>query len=487
MYLQRYLAKNFGARAREKGALLFEGGRVRLTSGNQWEVAAQVSDARIYEVDLTRGGDAIHVYCECEAWDVNGTCKHIWAVILAADRQSYLLGAFGGRSPHLVDDLTEAIEEDPGTFEEDFDDDAFTPPSRAGKPGKTWKPVESRQEAPAEPAWRKLLRQVNTPPVSRAREDERHVEREVYYVVDASAGSSDGLFLRVENRERTRSGEWGKLKPCRLGLSQIPGIPGELDREILLALAGAPSAYYSDAEGVPYESRLKHAALDLLLPKICATSRCLLRTAPSATLEEMEALQWDGGEPWRFRVAVERQRKDWVVRGFLSRGGERMDLTEPAVLTDQGVAIARGRIARFDHGGAFSWTALLKKHKQIKAPAEQGAELVAEILQGRNPPEVDWPEELQVEEVRTAPRPVLKLSQKPGWNRRDPWRRPTSNGDRLQGQTFFEYSGELIPFSESGRGIYRPEQKRYVRRDPEAERAAIETLEAVGLKRMNPA
>jgi superfamily II DNA or RNA helicase len=327
---------------------------------------------------------------------------------------------------------------------------------------------------------------VNAPPLYRVREDERRVEREVYYIVDASVISSDGLFLRVENRERTKSGEWGKLKPCRLGLSQIPGIPGELDREILLALAGAPSAYYSDSEGVPYESRLKHAALDLLLPKICATGRCLLRTMPSSSLEEMEALQWDRGDPWRFRVAVERQRKEWALRGFLERGGERMDLAEPAVLTEQGVAIAHGRIARFDHGGVFSWAALLKKEKQIKVPVEHGTELVAEIFQGRNPPEIDWPAELQVEEVRTAPRPVLKLSRKTVWNRGESWRRPAPAGDRLQGQTFFEYSGDLIPTVEHARGLYRPEQRRYVRRDPEAERAALEALEEAGLKRLHP-
>src|SRR6185437_3827180 len=113
MYLQKYLSKSFSPRAREKGATLYEAGSVKLVSGNQWEVSARVRESRSYTVDITRDGEGIHVYCECDAWEYSGTCKHIWAAILAADRQSYLLGAVGANPPRLMDDLTEESDDLP--------------------------------------------------------------------------------------------------------------------------------------------------------------------------------------------------------------------------------------------------------------------------------------------------------------------------------------------------------------------------------------
>lgn len=484
MYLQKYLSKSFSPRAREKGATLYETGSVKLLSGNQWEVSARVRESRNYTVDLTRDGEGIHVYCECDAWEYNGTCKHIWATILAADRQSYLLGVVGGNPPRLVDDLAEGSDDLASlNGDGDFDGEDFAPSSRTDTRIQPWN--KQKPKEPPEPAWRKLLRQANAP-LFKMREDDRRVERELYYIVDVSMNSTDGLYLRVENRERTKSGDWGKLKACRVALSQIADVPCQLDREILLALAGAPNPYYTDSESVPSESRLKYAAIDVLAPKMCATGRCLLRTESSETLDTMPALAWDSGDAWRFRVAVERARKDWILSGFLERGGERMDLAETAALLEQGIVISRGQIARLEHSGAFPWILLLKKNKQVKVPVDQGAEMVAEILQGKNPPEVDWPEELRVEEVRGAPRPVLKLSQSNGATRKDYWRKPAAHNNHLQGRTFFEYSGELIPFVEYGRGMYQPEQKRYVRRDQDAERAAIEILETSGLKRAQP-
>lgn len=465
MYLERHLHRSFRSQDRERGALLYESGRVTLISGNQWEVSAEVSDPDAMPVDLIRERNDIHVLCECDFWERHGTCRHVWAAILAADRKSYLLGSVGAPPPRLADDLEDALV-------------PLAPPKWTRTPAS---------HAPPEPAWRRLLREANAPTYGAAEKD-RHTERDLYYIVDTSIALSEGLLLRVENRERTRSGDWGKLKPCRLGLSQIRDIPGLADREILLALAGAPGAYYSDTgEGVPYESRLKHSALDLLLPKICATGRCLLRTNPSAALEELPILEWDEGEPWRFRAAVERQRKEWILRGFLERGGERMDLADAAVLAEQGVAIAGGRVAPFDHGGAFRWVALLKKHKQIKVPADCGAELVSEILTAPSPPEVEWPEELKIEEVRNPPRPVLKLVPSIAQNGRGPWRRPKESNGRLQGEAFFEYSGLLVSAAENAHGVYRPEEKRYFRRDRTAESAALETLEAAGAKRINRA
>src|SRR6185369_8613150 len=244
------------------------------------------------------------------------------------------------------------------------------------------------------------------------------------------------LCLKIETRERLQTGAWGKLKALRASRENIRDMPDPLDREILTALSGASqpySSYYS--ESIPSVCHLKHSAQDILLPKICATGRCLLRTFSTASLGELPALHWDDGEAWRFRLSVDRQGPYWVVRGVLQRGDESMDLTEPAILLDGGVVIARGKVAPLNDGGSFAWIALLRREKRIQVPAASGPELVAQLLESTNVPEIDWPEDLRVEEVTAAPRPLLKFSEAKSWNKHV-----------MRGRVSFDYAGSPVPF-----------------------------------------
>jgi hypothetical protein len=97
----------------------------------------------------------------------------------------------------------------------------------------------------------------------------------------------------VENRERLQNGGWGKPKPLKGSLSIAREVADPLDRDILTALTGAAhsdhSYYYQEMN--PASCRLKDAALDILLPKICATGRCRLRTNAVFEFEALPALQ----------------------------------------------------------------------------------------------------------------------------------------------------------------------------------------------------
>src|SRR5207248_1220234 len=152
-----------------------------------------------------------------------------------------------------------------------------------------------------------------------------------------------------------------------------------LDREILAALSGASQSYNYYDDTIPSECMLKPALQDVLLPKICSTGRCRLRiSSPAHTIEEPQPLRWDEGGPWQFRLVIERQGENWIVRGILRRGEDQMDLTEPALLVEGGVMIARGAISRWNDGGAFAWVMLLKKERQIEVPVAHGSDLLAE-------------------------------------------------------------------------------------------------------------
>ncbi len=149
-----------------------------------------------------------------------------------------------------------------------------------------------------------------------------------------------------------------------------------------------------------------------------------------------------------------------------------MGLSEPAFLRESGILIARGAVARWNDTAAFPWITLLRKQGQIEAPASQGADLVAEILQSAHAPEIDLPEELRFEEVAAEPKPLVRFSQPPnGWSKA-----------KLRGQLMFDYAGQLIRFEDHSKGLYDPAARRYLRRDQPLEQAAIQFLAELGLK-----
>src|SRR5437660_7621620 len=153
MYLQRQLAQRFSPGIRHRGVEIFSSRRVTIVSGNQWGVRARVRGSRIYEVELSREQDEIHVSCDCPYFDEGAVCKHIWATIVEADQKSYLLGAIGGGPVRLVvDGVPGEFDEDEIDEEDDDDPQSIYPPSeffrRAGaKPAKQ----------PPIPKWRTLL------------------------------------------------------------------------------------------------------------------------------------------------------------------------------------------------------------------------------------------------------------------------------------------------------------------------------------------
>jgi hypothetical protein len=474
MYLQKHLAHEFSPGVRQRGSAIHLARKVTLVSGDARHVSAKVRGSDIYHVDLSRTGDEIHVSCECPYFfDAEPVCKHIWATILAADERFYLLGVGGGGPPRLADDL------DDDEFDNNDFEEAIASWRPSGKNGRFVKPPPP-PPPPKIPVWRTLLRQLNNGrPVAASPREQWSGAREVYYIVDTASShyGPTGLWLRIEQRDRTKTGKWGKLKPVRISTAALHTMPDPLDREILTTLAGAARPYnFYMGDSIPAECQLHQAAQEILLPKISATGRLRLRTTALAELEALQELRWDSGSPWQFRLAVERQDDSWILSGTLRRDEERMELAEPVLLLEDGILIAHGMLARWNAEGVFHWVALLRKEGRIQAPASHGLDLVAEILQSDAAPEVDWPEELRVEEVTEAPHPLVKFYQP-----RDSW-----NKARLRGQLFFDYAGSSIPFVAHSRGLYQPEAKRYVRRDEEAERAAIQAMTDLGLKQNAP-
>jgi superfamily II DNA or RNA helicase len=181
-------------------------------------------------------------------------------------------------------------------------------------------------------------------------------------------------------------------------------------------------------------------------------------------------LRWDEGEPWRYRLQLKNDGTQFIVRGALWRGEERMDLSAAAVLLSDGVLIVKDVAARFDHGGAFNWVGLLREQNAIAVPIDQGAEFLTEILQQRNLPPLDLPEELRYDEIIAAsqPRLVVKLSP-------HTWER-----EKLRGELSFDYDERIVARDDPRRALFDGESRRLLLRDVAAEQAAQARLMELG-------
>jgi superfamily II DNA or RNA helicase len=115
----------------------------------------------------------------------------------------------------------------------------------------------------------------------------------------------------------------------------------------------------------------------------------------------------------------------------------------------------------------MDWLAHLRKPGPIEVPAHDRDELLSTLLCTPGTPALLIPEELRFEEVAAAPLPCLRV--RPG-------------DSKLSADLYFDYEGWLAPAFEKSRGVYDATERRFVRRDGEAEAAARDQLMEAGVR-----
>ncbi len=446
---------------RERGRAYHRNGAVKILSGDEEIVRAAVRGRRSYEV-LVRvdlGDRALTCSCTCPYFTGNGrTCKHIWATLLEAE-QRRLLGNARRLDERPVspfpDDLS--VDEDGGDGRDDLDG------------------------AAVEPTWEERIADVShaagadrsAPPPGPA------PEREVLYVIDVpSTLKGGGLSVEAGFRQRKKDGRWSKLKARRWTHAEANALADHADRRIVSLLIGGQDRPAVDPYGgyVPPAARLFHlppAAQRLLVRQMCATKRCMLRTG--AGKDDFTPLRFEEGDPWRFHLALVREEKTdtYSLRGTLRRGNSIIPLSEPALLTSGGIVVIGDVVAPLEiaREEAFLWISLLRRHPEMTVPAADAQRFLEKLLALPGVPRLDLPKELRYREMAIPPRPSLLVS--------DPL--PGAYAPLLTARLVFDYDGIAIDAGTPGDGVYRPNDRRLLRRDPRKELAAHRRLLDLGL------
>ncbi len=465
-------ARFFGRGVRKRGDDYQKLRRVVIDSGAPNRVAARVKGSERYNVEISLTGQILRAYCSCPyIVSMDQPCKHLWATIMEAEQRNFLSDVDKAEALRIAISGDAHIGDDDGPREDSAYQNYMPRATVARTPfGNFPKPVAAGKKSYAlqVPEWKSKLLNLNRH-VPGGQRGHWPAGRTMYYVFDIQALRDGDLYVSICFRESKADGTQGKLRTERLPDPDCFTDPA--DRQIMALLTTAvPDGFSYGAETSSFARPLHPAALDTILPKLCATGRCVLRDNNSD--EEPRALTWDDGPPWVFRMRVNSYEADqtYVLSGLLQRGEEVISISQCVLPLNGGIIFFKDCVARLDHGGAFPWMTFLLEEKQAPIPKKHGEEFLETLLASGKLPPFDLPEELRVEHVLVEPRPRLTI-------------RPKAHfPEILTGELYFDYAGQIVPASDPSVRIFEKEKRRILPRNEVLERVASERLMRAGFR-----
>lgn len=470
MTLAAKLASEFDKRVQFKGMGILRSASIQVQDDGPDHFTAHVMGSRQYSVKLGYSEGELEVSCDCPYFADWGPCKHLWASVLEADRRGSLSLAREAKHVDVVESYSE------GDFELGKLSELLgkTPGLAAPTPFQFLKPRVQSPPPPQRPAWEEHLSAVRRG----LEQNKQRVQTwprdfEVWYAIDVSSSKTAGtIVLDLLSRSKKKNGEWTVFKELRLAPGQSGSLPDATDREAMAAIFGGQeyfSMQYSSVYGSSRKSLPPVLALKLL-PQLAATGRLAFRADSGAGKPQPAA--WDDGAAWKLWLDVRQDDRDqWKITGSLRRGEEHMELAEPEMLLESGFVLARGRVARFEHSGAYAWVQQLRNSRGIPFPDRERDQVIGKLLECPVIPPLDIDEALRFEQRHAEPKLGLRVTQKRDWE-----------GEFFEARLLLDYGRGWGEYAVSGGGLWVPEERVFLARDAAAEQRAKEKLVDLGLR-----
>lgn len=468
MSLAARLTGNFTANVRKRGEQYYREGRVHIEEGSESSLWALVHGSQAYDVSLNFSNGTLSLWCGCPYFGDSGNlCKHLWAAILTADERSYL-----GKLASAASFGLETYDYDNDDFEDGLDHEPHDyQPLTASRIPQV--PAAGRNlPASNRSSWQRQLAEFLGHPGRAAQSEARWpVNREVLYLIDvANSLSGQGLFLSLQFRDQKANGGWRAPRPLTARRSDIAQIANAEDREILSALAGGERYSYFDYEQLPQSFLLRPTLAGLLVPLMVRTGRCCLRVHNGS--DAMTPLTWDASGAWNLELEIHHVNGGgFALGGCFRRKEEYMDLTVPVLVTP-GLLFTKDRVAALTHEAAWEWILALRMKGSLTVSKKDRDEFLSVLLASPSLPSLTVPKEMSWQEVTLPAQPHLRI-----FKHKDPYRE-----ERLRAELFFAYEDRLILHSDPARGFFDSANRRFLRRDLDAEVAAANLLDQLGVK-----
>ncbi|MFN9823364.1 MAG: SNF2-related protein [Planctomyces sp.] len=477
MTLAELLQSRFRADLRHRGAAYIEAERVSLIRVTSENVFGVVVDGAEYQTQLRYQPEDISLFCTCEQFTKSKSCKHLWGTILAADQRGFVNPAIrpGRLLPFAAPALTQPLTAD------DLDSGGPDPDGESRMPrgkAKARPPAPVRPTRPWEARLAELSGEMNGTPEARGGGDPE--ERQIFYEVDIEASRESGkLVIQASQRQRRAGGQWGKIKPLKIRPGELDQIEHEDDRTFLSYLAGAIpertnwSTQQAELRTSAHRFQVPWELGQLILPDMCRSSRLRILGSDEAGQQH---LSWDEGEPWELTIRVRRdtEAEGWKVSGLLVRNDETLELSEVPLVIPGGFVVTSDSISLLRDFGAPEWMRGLTAAGPLQIPLSDQHDFVDRLLDIPSLPRLDLPKELQLEEVRVQPQPMLRISAPPMTR----WR-----NDSLNAEVIFEYLGLPVSGSSARWAVVQRENNRCIIRDRSFEGQCWDRLRQTGFRR----
>ncbi len=430
------------------GHRLYAAGGIEVELDPDGTVMSRVGGQR---VGLRLRGELLETTCTCADFRKNSSCSHIWAALLTAEEQDLLFPRPLGRV-NLGRKDSSAVAQ---------------PPTLT--PGRPVRPVKAKAPPPPpKRLWKNradaLVRAGYQDPATRAEWPETRV---IFYNVRVQGPTDTDVHVSVVYADPKKSGKGlTKPRPINLTARQLDLIPNETDRAILRTLSGArEDSYYSSSSPVSSWTLYPDLARELL-PRICATGRCVLEKYGES---EQPALLWED-EPWCFslsvgRTSVKKQDDHYFVSGAFTRGEQKKSVSDPVMIVGGSLLFTFNAVAPIECHVAAEWINNLRIHGPILAPNDEWDELAATLMEAHLPATV-LPDELRAEEHTVEPVPSLRVESRTFYYR----------GNEDVALLSFDYGGVIFSADDHRPAVLQPGKKLLVR-DRQAEQKAVRRLD----------
>jgi SNF2 family DNA or RNA helicase len=476
MTLAELLQNRFRADLRHRGAAYIEAERISLVRVTPENVFAVVQDGAEFQTQLRYQPDDISMFCTCEQFVRSKSCKHLWATVLATDLGGYVNPAVrpGRLLPFVAQQAYRPISVDDLHEPADADGDVTLPRGKS-------RPAPRTIQAPLRPWETRLLElseDMTNPTDGRSKADAQ--ERQIFYEIDIEGSREAGkLVIQASQRQRRAGGQWGKIKPLKVRPGELDHIELEDDRTFLSYLAGAVpernnwSTQQAELRTSAHRFHVPFELGQLILPDMCRSRR--LRVMGGDDAEE-QLLDWEESDPWELTIRVRRdtEAEGWKVIGLLVRKDEAMELSDVPLVVPGGFVVTADSIGLLRDFGAPEWMKLLSGNGALHIPDADQHDFVDRLLDIPSLPRLELPKELQLEEVRVIPSPVLRISSPPTVR----WR-----NDSLNAEVIFDYLGTPVSGSSARWAVVQRESSRCIIRDRTFENQCWEKLRQVGFRR----
>lgn len=437
--LSARIKSGVSAAVKRKGHTYQIAGRVSLLRGNDpGFIESNVRGTKVYQVSLLierfRQHWEISADCSCPyIQNYLQPCKHIWATILEAEAKNRLTGAprdvqihlaneddeYGGDSsfePYDNDDDYHEDEEESGDDDGWVDSDFDAPSARSGRWSRAGADSHPRKKKKAQAGWESIIRDLAKNVQSSADDFRAHKPVEPVYILNVDRARPDHeLCIQILNK--LKSPEPGRITGKALALEPnlIPRLTTDVDRRIILALAGA-SACRSSCGGYYYGRYGASMAFDSrgwsipgeirreLIAWLVETGRFYVQWPDSPGA--LTKIVVDRGEPWDAVLKIDKSSaRRYEVTIGLRRGGVSRDVGPAFEIFsgDPAFVISGDELLQINLHQCEEWFSEIRAAAPITVPARKAEQFIATLASAKSLPPVAWPADWKIHAAPEAP------------------------------------------------------------------------------------